>query len=361
MKKRKADLGCALACLGGIVSLAFFWSVAAAYDATNGLRLVWSFAHQGIARFCYDKTPAVIYLKYEIARNTTLILTRNLEGDENIVGEFPGSPDERSLSCSQDGKTIVALGDGEIKSLFISKEARSSLYMFRHTWMFSNEGLYSLISPDGTIVTLPEAPTLVHGDDLLKDMKVFPYQGHSVFFMADYAYLDKDGIIDQIVYVDGEWKSKKKFKLPRMYNLSEVSRCGDRDVARLIGVDSSKYAVFSENALSEQEFLKISDVKQLFHKYIVPDYINGIYDSCVFTLRKRNKPSFAAGLARVDANGIQIFSFMHTDAELSDYEAYFSKDGCYALIHASGPTPVAPLFAVRPEVQLLRVQSPQCR
>jgi hypothetical protein len=133
------------ACLAAVVVAALSWNSSVASDVPISLRLVWGFSHAGIARFCYDKTPAVIYPKYDVVRKMTSILKRELDGQERVVGEFPGSPDPRSLSCSQDGQTIVALGGDHRESLFIAKGTQTSVYLIPHFWVFSNVGLYSLI------------------------------------------------------------------------------------------------------------------------------------------------------------------------------------------------------------------------
>jgi hypothetical protein len=111
----------------------------------------------------------------------------------------------------------VALGGDERKSLFIAKGMQSSVYQMPHFWAFSNVGLYSLISPDGRNITLPELPVLVSGPDLLKEMIVFPDAGRVVFFMEGYAYSDADGATNKYTYVDGIWKVQQQTALPQNF------------------------------------------------------------------------------------------------------------------------------------------------
>jgi hypothetical protein len=341
----------ALAYLAGIVAVALSSNASVANDIPIGLSTIWGFDHQGIARFCYDEIPAVIYPKYDVARKMTSILKRELDGEEHVVGEFPGSPDDRSLSCSQDGQTIVALGEGKRKSLFLSQGTRTSIYLFPGDWLFSNVGLYSLISPDGKSITLPERPTLVAGPDLLKELKVFPYTGHVIFFMEGYAYSDQGDKIYKYGYANGEWKVQQEIKRPQNFSLSEVARCGDHDVATLVGADSSRFAVLGDEApVSKQDWLDRVGVRKLLRKYSDPIFITGSYGACAFPLRRRAVRLGAAnGLARFDANDLQLFSFPDREVGLGDDEVNFSKDGCYALIRAS------------PVTRLLAVQSPRCR
>jgi len=100
---------------------------------------VWAFPHQGIARFCYEETPAVVYLKYDPARRITSVLKKELSGVEHVLGEFTGAPNQRSLSCSQDGRTLVALGiipeQNQRASLFVSSGSRASEYLFVRPWL----------------------------------------------------------------------------------------------------------------------------------------------------------------------------------------------------------------------------------
>jgi hypothetical protein len=337
--------------LAGLAAVALSWSACAENDVPIGLRPVWGFHQEGIARFCYDKTPAVIYPKYDVARKMSSIVKRELDGEEHVVGEFPGSPDPRSLSCSQDGQTIVALGDGPRKSLFISQGTRTSIYLFAGDWLFSNVGLYSLLSPDGRSITLPAQPSLVAGLDLLKDMTVFPNdQRHNVFFMDDYAYLDeKDGVY-KYVYRDGNWKRQPGAKRPPEFDVSEVARCGGHDVATLVGFDSSRFTVFGEDLPPKQDWLERIGVRKLLGKYGNPVLITGSYGACAFPLRNRAARLGAAdGLARFDANGLQLFAFPDGKVWLGGDGVNFSKDGCYVLIQAS------------PGTRLLAVQTPQCQ
>jgi hypothetical protein len=338
-------LGCAPACLTGLVAVVLSWSAAVANDVPTGLSTVWSIDHLGIARFCYDKIPAVIYPRYDVARKMTSIVKRELNGEEHIIGEFPGAPDARSLSCSQDGQTIVDLGGDDQKSLFIAKGTQTSVYLIPHFWAFSNMGLYSLISPDGKSITLPEMPTLVAGPDLLKEMIVFPDVGHEIFFMEGYAYSDVDRSTNRYGYVGGEWKVQQKIALPRNFGLSEVLRCGDHDVATLVGFDSSRFEVLDEVPASKHDWLERIGVRKLFRKYSEPISITGSYGSCAFPLRRRANLQ-ANGLARFDASGLQLFSFPDRGVSPGGDEIIFSKDGCYVLI---------------PGTHLLAVQSPRCQ
>jgi hypothetical protein len=330
-------------------------SASPAQNVPIPLRVVWSFAHDGIVRFCYDRSPAIIYFKYDLARKVTSIKKKEFNGDERIIGEFPGTRDERSLSCSQDGQTIAAVSAGDIQSLFLLRGSDTALYRISGYWPFSNPGVYSLLAPDGKTIRLPKGLTLVAGTDLLGDMRVFPDSEYTVFFMDDYAYQNGESSafkssIYKIRYADGEWKRLQEIKVPIEFGVNEVARCGDHDVASLVGADSLGSMVLDEASAGKQDWLARIGARKLFRKYVDPRTITGGYGACAFPLATRSsRGAIAVGLARFDAHGLQIFSLPSPETRLVD-DVFFSKDGCYALIQVAGP-----------EVQLLQVESERCQ
>jgi hypothetical protein len=178
------------------------------------LQTVWDLPHYGDARFCYEANPAIIFLRYDKTVNKTLIIKKELNGDERTIGEFPKNGDERSLSCSEDGKTVAVLGDdvdGNDAELFIARDGQISRYRFSRYYPLAVIGVHSLLSTDGRSVALPEIPILVSGPDLLKEMRIFVSpDGHNVFFEGGRAYLDQDKTIENMVMSNmsgSDWKS----------------------------------------------------------------------------------------------------------------------------------------------------------
>jgi hypothetical protein len=86
-----------------------------AADAPLRLRTVWGMPNHGIVRFCYrpEERPAVIYFRYYPEDKRTAIVKRDVSADEQVLAEFPGRGNERSLSCSDDGETIAAFDNDE--------------------------------------------------------------------------------------------------------------------------------------------------------------------------------------------------------------------------------------------------------
>lgn len=321
----------ALACLVGIIMIGLLSNASIAGDAPIGLSIVWSASLPGIPRLCYDKTPAVIYTKYDLARKTTSIVKRELNGDEHIVGEFPGSPDVRSLSCSQDGQVIAAL-DVEGSTLFLMRGTETALYRLSHDWLFSNAGRYSFLAPDGGGITLPERPSLISGPDLLHDIKIFPDKRSTVFFMDGYLYLDDETGIHKFPAIDGGWAEQgRQFKRPAGFDASEIVRCGDHDVASLVGTESSRYLVL-DDVRGRKEWLEQVGVRQIFRKYNAPFLISCGYGTCGFPLLDHARWHATIGLARLDVNGVQTFSLPYPEIRLINDNVSFSKDGCLVLL-----------------------------
>lgn len=341
----------ALACL---VSVLLPWSVSAANEAPTKLSMVWTFVHDGLVFPCYEQTFAIIYFKYDAARNVSSIWKKELNGEEHVVAEFPGVRAETSLSCSQDGKTIAAVADADIKIndrlllLFRGQDAArySSSY-----WPFSRSGVYSLLAPDGMSIALSKEMTLVSGKDLLREMNVFPDPIHNVFFMDSWVYEVRDDGIHKYLAVDGEWKEQGQVvKYPRNFGPNEIARCGDHELTSLIGFDSSRFMAIGDTRRGKQDWLARIGIRNLFRKYIEPARLTNSYGACTFPLLRRHTLKTVVGLARVDEHGLRTFLLPYGEASLLNDDVFFSKDGCYALIQLVGS-----------EVQLLRFESQQCQ
>ncbi|WP_456774392.1 hypothetical protein [Bradyrhizobium sp. USDA 4369] len=96
-------------------------------SAQTGLRLLWSSDLPGIPQFCYDSEPAIIYMEYDAQRKTTSIFKGYLNGEEHLLATVSGNADVRSLSCSQDGRTVVAY-DSFQQMLFVLRDTKLATY-----------------------------------------------------------------------------------------------------------------------------------------------------------------------------------------------------------------------------------------
>jgi hypothetical protein len=353
-------LHCILTCAAGVAAVLMSWSATAAEDKATELAVVWSFANDEIVYPCYDQTFAIIYFKYDRARNVTSIWKKELNGDERVIAEFPGVREMRSLSCSQDGKTIAAVAEVDInnseKVIFLLRGDDKALYKIPHYWPFSRTGTYTLLSPDGETIALPEVPTLISGIDLLRDIKLLVSQ-YNLFFIGHYAYKNDDKDIVKYEYVDDRWKERSRQVVrPSGYDATEIARCGDHDVASLMGVDDSREMVLGEKSPSQQDWLGRIGVRKLFDKYEQPTVITSSHGACAFLLRPLHTHRLkATGLARFDSNGVQVYSLPYGGIRAGQDDVYFSKDGCYVLLQGGWSPPGVP-----GNIHLLAVKSPRC-
>jgi hypothetical protein len=322
------------------------------------LSVALSFDTDALVQLCYDQVPAIAYLEYDVKREVSLIKKIELNGDQHVIAEFPGNREPTSLSCSRDGQTIAAVASDERgNSLFLMRGKDTALYSMPHYWPFSKMGLYSLLSPDGKSIRLPEIPIFVAGVDLLREMKIFlDGEGH-VFFMDDYLYFvrsfhsgnSEKQTASKYVDVGGQWIKRQERKISPDA-VVEIARCGDHDVASLVG-DSVSSIVLDEAFDAKRDWLARVGARRLFRKHDEPERITGGNGACAFPLLRPVRVTHlrvATGLARLDANGLQTFSFPYPDDVRLRDEIYFTKDGCYVLVQG-------------PHTQLLRVETPQCQ
>jgi len=351
----RSNLDRVLVCLASIAMIGAIPNVSMAEETPLALSIVWSASLPGLPLLCYDQVPAVIYAKYDLARKTTSIVKRELNGDEHLLGEFPGSPDPRSLSCSRDGQTVVAM-DTDNQTLFLLRGTEAALYRLSHFWAFSNAGRYSFLAPDGKSITLPEKPEPTSGPDLLRDMKIFPDKRNTVFFMNGYLYVDDATGINKFPEVGGGWTAQeKRFERPSGFDASEIVRCGDRDVASLVGTESSRYLVL-DDAPHGKNWLEQIGIRKLFRKYNTPFLISGDYGTCGFPLLDHARWHATIGLASLDASGVQTFSLPYPEIRLINDNVSFGKDGCVVLIQGFWSTQQGD-----DNTHLLAVQSQHCQ
>lgn len=289
------------------------WTAAAAEDTATKLTVAWSFTRDEIAYPCYDQTFAIVYFSYDPARKVTSIWKKELNGDEHVIAEFPGVREQRSLSCSQDGKTLAAVADTDLnmsgKVLFLLRGDVKALYKMPHYWPFSRGGTYALLAPDGNAIALPEVPTLIDGTDLLRDIKIF-FSKYNPIFVEQFVYKASGKEIVKYGYADGKWEERSRQVIRSSdYLPQEIVRCGDHDVVSLMGVDDSRAMVLGEASPSKQDWLGRIGVRKLFEKFEYPMFITGSYGACAFLLHPRHTHRMkATGLVRFDAGGVQIFS-----------------------------------------------------
>jgi hypothetical protein len=350
--------------------LVFLWMLpdtlvrqaAAATSAQPSLQTVWSFDHQGVARFCYDQIPAVIYFKYDAAATKTSIVRKELDGGEHSIGEIPGTPNEVSLSCSDDGTTVAGL-DGDRRVLFLLRGTGMSLYRLSRYWPYGFGGMYSLLAPDGKSITLPELPELTHGTDLLKEISVFVVQeDNNRFFQSSGAYLDEDHQIKKYGYIDNTWKEIGTFRKPDNFGVNEIARCGDHEIATLSDDETSKFMVLDESLPMARDWLGRLGVRKILQAHRSSGVvITGSHGRCAFPLHRLDQPAWIGeGIVRFDGQGIQPFLFPDRPIAIATRDVSLSKDGCYTLIQMFKQVPDVPQFTMPQQVRLSRVPAQYC-
>ncbi|NPU67520.1 hypothetical protein HL667_21130 [Bradyrhizobium sp. 83012] len=251
---------------------------------------------------------------------------------------------------------MIAAYDSHQPMLFLLRDEQLATYRLSRSQPFTRAGLYSFLSPDGHGIKLPDKPVLVNGPDFMADMSVFPDERHNVFFMEGYVYVDDASAIRKYVRTDGSWiKDGREIKLPKDFSSTEIVRCGDHDVASLVGVETSRYMVLGERS-SQQDWLAQVGVRKLFRKFNEPFLISGDYGVCAFPLLDHRRWHTTLGIARLDRSGVRTFSLPYPEFEIANDNLSFSKDGCYLMLQGTWLGGEAP-----GNTHLLAVQAPECR
>jgi hypothetical protein len=317
-------------------------------------KAIWAIDHQGTVRFCYDRNTSVIYFVYDQAAAKTSIIRKGRDGQVESVGEFPGSPDERSLSCSDDGDTIAAM-DGQLRILYLSRGGRHALYQLSHSWTYGLPGVHPLLAPDGKSIVLPEIPQHESGDDLLAEMRVFLIgDARSVFFVGADVFSEEGEAIVRYSYFDHDWRVTASIPKPANFDVSEISACGSHVVASLSDDETAKFLLLNETAPIQNDWLGKIGIRKLFKQHRSTLTIIGSFGRCAFPLYPIDRaPWLGRGIVSFDDSGAQEFSFGAPIVAITNSEILLSRDGCFALVHLFRTLPSVPQFTMPQQVHLL--------
>lgn len=326
------------------------------------VKTIWAIDHQGTVRFCYGREVSVIYFAYDQATAKTSIVRKAFDGRVESVGEFPGSPNERSLSCSDDGETIVAI-DGERTLLYLSRGGRHSLYKLSGYWAYGFIGVHSLLSPDGNSIILPEVPRLTSGDDLLAKMRIFLIKdGRDRFFVQSEVFSDEGEAIVRYAYLEHDWKKIASIRKPAGFGASEIALCGSHEVASLSDDVTAKFLLLSKPVPIQNDWLGKIGIRKLFKRYRSTLTIIGSSGRCAFPLYPVDRPPWLShGFVSFDDGGVQEFSFGAPVVAITNREILLNKDGCFALVQLFKQVSGVPQFTNPQQVQLLGVPDKRCR
>jgi hypothetical protein len=314
---------------------------------------------QGTVRFCYDQQPEFIYFR-KTDRGQTAVESRSIDGRTTTLFELPSPGDENSLSCSVDGSTIATLNTTQDR-LYIFKTSQLSIYKFDRGLLYSVRGQYSLLSPDGSAISVPGDPIHVSGPDILKQMR-FLRTKSDAFFESGNAYVDEDRSIDLYQYGNDGWKKQRSIAKPAGFYVNEISRCGSRVLASLGDDNNARFISLDELSKGRADWLKGIGVRGLFGAFSDQLKIGGAFDRCVLPLfGMRDGRKIILGIVTFDNEAMQRFSIAAPPLSLSDDTISLSKDGCHALISTFKRVPDVPEFTMAQQSVLLKLGAAGCK
>jgi hypothetical protein len=327
-------------------------------------RTILRFDFQGTASFCYDRVPEIIYFQHNSANGATAIESRSLDSNIRTIAQFPDFGGGSSLSCSQDGSTIVAL-DAHQQRLYILRSSETSVYEFDKSLLYSVHGKYSLLSPDGSMLSVPGTPVHVAGPDILKQMRFLRTERvENAFFDEEGVYvdkLDKDEGIDLYKYRDNDWRLQRSIAKPTGFGVREISRCGSHVIASLSDDNGYRFLTLDGQSQDRAEWLTRIGVTSLLRQYSLVD-IGGGYGRCVFPLlAKRDVRNILKGMATFDDEGVERFVLSGPPLAMSGDKIGLSKDGCFAVFGAFKQVPDIPQFTMRQQTVVVSLAARGCK
>jgi hypothetical protein len=147
--------------------------------------------------------------------------------------------------------------------LYIYKASQLSVYKFDRGLLYSVKGQYSLLSPDGSAISVPGDPIHVSGPDVLRQMR-FLRAKRNAFFEGGNAYLDEDRSIDLYQYGNDGWQKQRSIAKPAGFYIHEISRCGSRILASLGNGENARFIALDEPSKGRADWLKNIGVRSLF-------------------------------------------------------------------------------------------------
>jgi hypothetical protein len=313
-------------------------------------------------RFCYDRDPEIIYSEYDRASGIARVMLQSLDGSIRTIAKFPDVGGGADLACSQDGSTIAVL-DAAKGNLYILRSSEMATYRFDNPLLYAVRGTYSLLSPDGSMLSVPGAPIHVAGPDILKHMRFFRADGPwDTFFDDDGVYVDKESRIDLYKYCGNNWQLHRTIAKPAGFGVQEVSRCGRHVIASLGSNQESRFLTLESPSPGRAEWLRKIGVTALFRQYNDLLEIDGGYGRCVFPLEGRfDDWHILKGLVTFNDEGMQRFVVSGPPLAVSGRVINLSKDGCYAILDAFNQVPAIPQFTFPHQTLVVGLAARGCK
>jgi hypothetical protein len=322
-------------------------------------KIVWSLDHQGLGKFCYDRNPEIIYFKYDQSTNTTSMRSASLDGNKRVVARFTGPPDERSLSCSDDGATIAAF-NADQTAIYIVRSGRLSAYAFDRPLLYSVHGLHSLLGGSGKIIALPSMPHHFYGPDIINDFTLFIQKdAETAYIVNNTVYANDGNHIFAYDLIDQTWVKRNAATLSTGFGVNEISECDGHIIVSSSNDEIAKYYVLGP---SDRDWINKIGITKLLRTFSNAVDITGGYEHCSFPLISRADiiRHIVVAIAVVGRDNVEIFSIPPPVTSMSGNEIRLTKDGCYALLNAFKQAPDVPQFTLPKELMVLRLGSPAC-
>jgi hypothetical protein len=355
--RRFADLAISSLILAFIVG-----SISHAAPEASGRReakIVWSLDHQGLGKFCYDRNHEIIYFKYDQSTNTTSIRSATLDGNERVIARFTGPPDERSLSCSDDGATIAAF-NADQTALYIVRSGRLSAYSFDRPLLYSVHGLHSLLGGNGNIIALPSMPHHFFGPDIIGDFTLFLHKyTEESYIVNNTVYVSDENRIFAYDLIDQIWVKRNAATLSAGFAANEISDCDGHIIVSSSNDEISKYYVLGR---SDGDLINKLGITKLLRTFSNPVRITGGYGHCVFPLISRADiiRRIIVAIAVVGRDNVEMVFIPPPTTSLGGEDIRLTKDGCYALLSAFKQAANVPQFTLPKELMALRLSSRAC-
>lgn len=316
----------------------------------------------GGPNFCYDRDPALIYSEYDLASGSSRVMLQSLDGDPRMIAKFPDVGGGADVACSRDGSTIAAL-DVAQEHLYIIKSSDMATYSFDKDLLYSVHGRYSLLSPDGSMLSVPGVPIHVAGPDLLRQMRFFRADRvWNTFFDDNGVYVDKEDRIDLYKYRGNDWQAQRTIAKPAGFGASEVIRCGSHVVASLGNDYEPRFLTLESPSPGRAAWLRKIGVTALFRQFSDLLEIDGGYGRCVFPLEaKRDFRHILKGLVTFDDEGLHRFVVSGPPLAVSGRFIDLSKDGCYAMFSAFDQVPNIPQFTLPHHTLIVSLAARGCK
>lgn len=346
-----------------LVALCFFIpgvSAGALPNSTGKVELLKVFPlGKGSAVLCYKDRPSFVFAS-ERPDGKNVVSIVPFDGSPKEILGFYGRTVSSTLSCSADGQTIALVSksmSGTDYDLFVIRDGSSSRYRLRQwTTFFPIVGTTSLLSEDGDAIALPASPEHISGPDIMRDMRLFVYEGKA-FFANRSIVNDRGATLEQLSPKGNRWERRSKLEKKAALFVEQAGYCFGHTIAVLRVDESSGPARLydiTRGKLSSLPAAFSSAVRLTGDESSARSLVASAaqYGRCVYLFGdyEGEFPRFSLSeIVTVDRDGATIYG-MPDDVmgngqrvTLESFRVGITKDGCRLLISAYPVQPRTPM------------------